>query len=89
MAQTVGQHPLATFTSPTNGDPLDATVVKGNDNTTRDAYVAHDADPGIHLQSSLLAARPAAGEVGRKWLTTDTGSVKLWFDNKFICYKQR
>lgn len=81
MAQTVGQHPVSTFTSPTNGDPLDATVVKGNDNTIRDAYVAHDADGGIHLQSSALASRPAAGTAGRKWMTTDTGSVKIWFDN--------
>lgn len=80
MAQTVGQHSVASFTNPSNGDALDATVVKGNDNSIRDAYVAHDIDPGIHVQSSLLAARPAAGVVGRKWMTTDTGSTKLWFD---------
>lgn len=81
MAQTVGQHGLAAFVNPSNGDALDATVVKGNDNTMRSAYVDHDSDPGIHVQSSALASRPAAGEVGRKWLTTDTGSIKLWFDN--------
>jgi len=81
MAQTVGQHGLASFTNPSNGDALDATVVKANDNSTRDAYVDHDSDSGIHVQSSTLAARPIAGTVGRKWMTTDTGSVKLWFDN--------
>lgn len=81
MATTVGQHGVATFTTPSNGDALDANVVKGNDNTTRDAYVAHDSDSGIHIQSSLLAARPAAGTVGRKWMTTDTGNVKLFYDN--------
>jgi hypothetical protein len=81
MAQTVGQHGLASFSNPENGDALDATVVRANDNTTRDAYVNHDSDGGIHLQSSLLAARPVAGTVGRKWLTTDTGAVRLWFDN--------
>ena len=80
MAQTIGQHPISTFTSPTNGDALDATVVKSNDNTIRDAYVAHDADSGIHVQSSLLSARPVAGVAGRKWMTTDTGTVKIWFD---------
>lgn len=80
MAQTVGQHGLASFTNPSNGDALDATVVKANDNSTRDAYVDHDSDSGIHVQSSTLAARPIAGTVGRKWMTTDTGSVKLWFD---------
>lgn len=80
MATTVGSHGVAAFTNPSNGDSLDATVVKGNDNTLRSAYVDHDSDGGIHLQSSLLAARPAAGTAGRKWLTTDTGSVKLWVD---------
>jgi len=80
MAQTVGQHGVAAFTNPSNGDPLDATVVKANDNSVRGAYVDHDSDGGIHLQSSSLAARPIAGTAGRKWLTTDAGSVKLWFD---------
>ena len=80
MAQTVGQHGVAAFTSPVNGDPLNATVVVANDNATRGAYVDHDSDPDIHVQSSLLASRPAAGTVGRKWLTTDSGAVKLWFD---------
>jgi hypothetical protein len=81
MAETVGQHGIAAFVNPSNGDALDATVVKANDNTIRTAYVSHDDDGGIHVQSSLLAARPAAGTAGRKWLTTDVGSVKLWFDN--------
>jgi hypothetical protein len=80
VAQTIGQHGVAAFTSPVNGDLLNATVVLSNDNTTRSAYVDHDIDSGIHVQSSLLAARPAAGTAGRKWMTTDTGSVKLWFD---------
>lgn len=80
MATTVGSHSVAAFTSPSNGDALDANVVKGNDNTLRTAYVAHDDDPGIHLQSSLLAARPAAGTAGRKWMTTDSGNVRIWHD---------
>jgi hypothetical protein len=80
VAQTVGQHGVAAFTSPVNGDPLNATVVVANDNATRGAYVDHDSDPDIHVQSSLLASRPAAGTVGRKWMTTDSGAVKLWFD---------
>ena len=80
MAQTIGQHGVAAFTSPVNGDLLNATVVLSNDNTTRSAYVDHDIDSGIHVQSSLLAARPVAGTAGRKWMTTDTGDVNLWFD---------
>lgn len=78
---TVGGHGVSAFTSPSNGDALDATVVKGNDNTLRTAYVAHDSDAGIHVQSSTLATRPVAGTVGRFWVTTDTGSVKQWYDN--------
>ena len=30
MATTVGQHPVSAFTSPSNGDALDATVVRDN-----------------------------------------------------------
>jgi len=81
MAQTVAQHSVASFTSPVNGtSPIDANQVRGNDNTLRSGYNDHDADPGIHLQSSAVASRPAAGDLGRKWLTTDTGSVRLYFD---------
>ena len=81
MAQTVAQHSVATFTTPVNGtSPIDATTVRGNDNTLRVGYNDHDADPGVHLQSSLLASRPAAGESGRKWLTTDVAALKVYFD---------
>lgn len=81
MPTTVGQHAVSAFTSPSNGDALDATVVKGNDNTMRSAYVDHDADPGIHLQSSTLTLRPAAGVEGRKWLTAEGGAYRLWYDD--------
>ena len=79
MPTTVGSHSVAAFVNPSNGDALDANVVKGNDNTLRAAYVTHDADSGVHFQSSVLASRPAAGVAGRKWLTTDDGP-KLWYD---------
>ena len=82
MATTVGQHSVATFTSPVNGTtPIDANTVRGNDNTMRVAYVDHDADPGIHVQSSTLASRPVAGTAGRKWITEDSGVYTLWFDD--------
>ena len=80
MATTVGQHPVSNFTSPVNGDPLNADVVRSNDNTVRSAYVDHDADPGIHVQSSTLALRPAAGTAGRKWMTVDGTVVRYWYD---------
>lgn len=80
MPQTVASHPVAAFATPINGATTDANVVRGNDNTLRTGYVNHDADPGIHLQSSTLASRPAFGSAGRKWLTADTGSYRLFFD---------
>lgn len=81
MATTVAQHSIATFTSPINGTtPIDANSVRGNDNTIRSSYNDHDADAGIHLQSSALSARPVAGDAGRKWLTNDTGAVRLYLD---------
>jgi hypothetical protein len=81
MATTVGSHSVSAFATPVNGGPLDANVVRGNDNTIRTAYVAHDADTGIHVQSSTLAQRPTAGTAGRKWITADTGVYKLWYDD--------
>lgn len=81
MAETVGQHSVAAFTSPVNGStPIDANTVRGNDNTIRVAYVDHDADPGIHVQSSALASRPVAGTAGRKWMTVDGTVMRFWYD---------
>jgi hypothetical protein len=82
MAETVGQHSVAAFTSPVNGTtPIDANTVRGNDNTVRSAYVDHDADPGIHVQSSTLASRPVAGTAGRKWVTVSSGRYQFWYDD--------
>jgi hypothetical protein len=82
MPTTIGQHSVATFTSPVNGTtPIDANTVRGNDNTIRTSYNNHDSDPGIHVQSSTLASRPVAGTAGRKWITADAGSYKLWYDD--------
>lgn len=80
MATTVNQHQLAAFTTPVNGtSPIDATQVTGNDNTTGSTYNLHDADPGIHVQNSVVASRPAAGTAGRLWFTTD--ELRFYFDN--------
>jgi hypothetical protein len=82
MPTTIGSHSLATLTSPVNGTtPIDANTVRGNDNAIRTSYNAHDADPGIHVQSSSLASRPTAAVAGRKWITVDAGSYKLWYDD--------
>lgn len=81
MATTVGNNPIGTFTTPQDGDPLSAPVITGHYNTIGSAFNSHDSDPGIHVQSSTLASRPAAGTAGRKWITTDAGTYKLWYDD--------
>lgn len=76
MSQTVSAHQQSAFTDPQNGQsPIDAGQVTANDNALRIAYIAHDADSGIHFQSSVLGSRPAAGTAGRKWLATDTLAI--------------
>jgi hypothetical protein len=81
MPETIGQHNIAAITAPVNGQPQDANVVRGNDNTIRGGHNNHDNDSGIHVQSSTFALRPAAGAAGRKWVTTDGGRFELWFDD--------
>lgn len=79
--ELVGNHSLAPFTVPQNGDPLDANVVRGNLNDVQAAYTPHDADAGIHLQFVPLPL-PLAGTVGRKFLTqAPDGRLQLWRDN--------
>ena len=79
---TVSTHQLSTFTTPVNGtSPIDANQVKGNDNSIKTSYNAHDADTTIHLQSGAVATRPAASTAGQTWLATDSGAVYLWLDN--------
>ena len=78
MAEVVASHAQTSFATPVNATTADASVVLSNDNTLRATYNAHDADPGIHVQSSALAQRPAAGSAGRKWLTTD--GLRVYYD---------
>lgn len=79
MAEIVANWAQSTFTTPVNGGALDASVVLGNDNNLRVKFNNHDADSGIHFQSSTLASRPAAGTAGRKWYTTD--GKRVYYDN--------
>lgn len=68
----VGSHQVNTFPSPVLGKPIDPNVVRGNDNTLRSAFNAHDANPAIHIQSGTLAARPATSADGSTYFCTDT-----------------
>ena len=70
MAEQIGEHLIpSAYNTPAPNDPLDATVITGNFNNTRTYFNAHDNDPTIHVQSGV---RPAAGTIGRKWVSTST-----------------
>lgn len=79
MATTVAQHQQSSFSTPAFKAALDSSVVRANLNAIGTTLNAHDSDAGIHLQSSSLAARPAAGVAGRKWFTDD--GLRLYYDN--------
>lgn len=79
--ETVAQNTQSSFADPQNGtSPIDADEVTANDNALRGKFNTHDADDTIHLQGSTLAARPAAGVAGRKWMTRDAGSLRIFRD---------
>lgn len=79
--ETVAQTAQASFADPQNGtSPIDADEVTANDNALRVKHNTHDADDTIHVQGSTLAARPAAGTAGRKWVTRDAGSLRFFRD---------
>jgi hypothetical protein len=82
MPTTVGQHPVNPYTTPQNGDPNDADVVRGHLNTLRNAYVAHDEDTGIHLQSA--GSLPPVGPTGAKILVGRT----LYMSNGTVWLQQ-
>jgi hypothetical protein len=70
---SVGQHQLLTFPNPVNtSGPIDANIVRTNDNITAATLNAHDADTSIHVQSGLLASRPVTATEGSVFVGTDT-----------------
>lgn len=92
MSELVGFSPCPAISTPQRNDPLDADVVRGNDNTIGTAYNAHQSDPGIHVQSSDLSARPAAttAGVGAKWINKDTAANtprRLWYSDGSAWYE--
>jgi hypothetical protein len=78
MPSTVGGYQQSPFTTPVDGAPNSASDVLNNDEALRARHNAHDADPGVHIQSSATGARPSAGTAGRLWYTTD--DERLWRD---------
>lgn len=71
---SVGSYSVLPFVTPVpkRETVLDANEVRGNDNTLRRAFVLHDADASIHVQSGTLAARPTTIADGATYFCTDT-----------------
>jgi hypothetical protein len=80
MATETGNHQISAFVTPTTGSALESSVIRTNLNTIQAAYVAHDDDPGIHLQSGTL---PIAGTAGRKWVTATTVGARVQYKLNF------
>lgn len=79
MPQTVSGYQQTAFSDPQAGQrPISSAAVRDNDNALRIKFNSHDADSGVHFQSSVNASRPAFGTAGRKWLDTDT--LRIYFD---------
>lgn len=65
----IGQHQQTSFANPQNGQsPIDADVVRGNDNAVTAKHNSHDVDATIHVQTGTLAVRPAAGTANAMYL---------------------
>lgn len=81
MPNTVGEHQLATFTTPAQNAALASAVVRGNFNDIGTEHNAHDDDGTIHVQYSALASRPAASAAANQfWVTQDTdGIYQFWY----------
>ena len=75
----VGQHQQTAFSDPQAGQsPMAASVVRNNDNAIRATHNAHDADATIHVQTGLLANRPAAGTAYAMYMDENR---RLYVDN--------
>jgi hypothetical protein len=75
----IAQYQQGAFSTPANGDDGDADVVRANDNAVRVKHNSHDADPTIHVQTALLASRPAVGNAGAVFISTD--GLRGYVDN--------
>ena len=82
---TVSQHQVSLFPNPVNAaGPIDANIVRSNDNITAVALNAHDADTSIHVQSGTQAQRPATATDGSVWVSTDTSIAYIYTGGAWV-----
>ena len=75
----IGRNKVDPFPSPVNQQgPVDANIVRANDNLVGSAITAHDGNSLIHVQSGLLALRPAVLPNGGMYVATDTNEIYFY-----------
>jgi len=81
----VGKHQVDPFPSPVNqGTPIDANIVRANDNIVAAAFSAHDASAPLHVQSGTLAVRPAVLPDGSMYIGTDTALIYFYTGGQWV-----
>ena len=81
----IGRNKVDPFPSPVNQQgPVDANIVRANDNLVGSAITAHDGNSLIHVQSGLLALRPAVLPNGGMYVGTDTGLIYFYVNGAWI-----
>lgn len=72
-------HQLDPFPSPVNtAAPVDANIIRSNDNLITQAFNAHDADETIHVRSGRSIWRPTTASEGSVWVATDTQDTFIY-----------
>ena len=81
----IGRNKVDPFPSPVNQQgPVDANIVRANDNLVGSAITAHDGNSLIHVQSGTLALRPAVLPNGGMYVGTDTGLIYFYVNGAWI-----
>lgn len=72
----VGDYDILPFAGPVTNPPR-AETVRGNDETLRSNFVAHQADTVAHVGVGPIASRPVAPTENSVWIATDSGALTI------------
>lgn len=79
----VGDYNILPFAGPVT-NPARPEAVRGNDETLRSKFVAHQDDTVAHVQSGDIADRPATADEGTVWFGTDDGSMTIYTGGSWV-----
>jgi hypothetical protein len=81
----IGRNKVDPFPSPVNQQgPVDANIVRANDNLLASAFTTHDGNSLIHVQSGPLMLRPAVLPNGGMYVGTDTALIYFYVNGAWI-----